>query len=128
MTANNMVARPTWDETDLQCATTSIGALPVAASLVVTNSGYLSRLTAAAGGTTTGNIVVSCSINGGADITNSALTIPAGSGARNGAVLELPVAIGTCYYVNEGDTLVFTPSAGGGSNIPGAFGAVVRNA
>jgi hypothetical protein len=61
------------------------------------------------------------------DVASGALTIASGSGARAGTVVELPVAISTsCVFLNEGDVLVFTPSGGGGSNIPGAFGAVVR--
>jgi hypothetical protein len=122
-----MVARPVWDETDHQANTTSIATSPLAASCVITNAGYISRLTAAAGGTTTGTVTVAVAINGGSDITGGNLTVAAGTGARNGGVLELPVAIGTCFYVNEGDCITFTPSGGTGASIPGAFGLVVRN-
>jgi hypothetical protein len=59
MTSNNSTSRPN-NEASLQAQTTSIGALPVAASCVVTNAGYLQRVTAAAGGTTTGTITVCC--------------------------------------------------------------------
>jgi hypothetical protein len=122
-----MNARPVLDETDHQAQTTSIATAPVAASCVITNAGYISRLTAAAGGTTTGTISVSVSVNGGSDITGGNLTVAAGTGARNGGVLELPVAIGTCYFVNEGDQVSFVASGGTGASIPGAFGLVVRN-
>jgi hypothetical protein len=128
MTSNNMVARPTWDETDLQASTTSIGALPAAGCCVVTNAGYVQRVMAAAGGTTTGTVTVAVAINGGSDIANSTLQILAGSGARAGNTIELPVAVSTsAVYVNEGDYISFTPSGGGGSSITGAFSAVIRN-
>lgn len=106
--------------------TTSVGATPVAAVVVAPCSGILRKLYASAGGTTTGTITVAVSVNGGADVTGSALTIAAGTGARNNAGLALPHAGASAIAVNEGDVITFTPSGGGGASIPGAFAAVIR--
>jgi hypothetical protein len=115
------------NEASLQCATASIGASPAAGSCVATNAGQIQRVFASAGGTTTGTISVSVQINNGSDITNGLLTIAAGSGSRPASVLEFQSNIGTgAVYVNEGDCIVFTPSLGGGSAIPGSFGCVIR--
>jgi hypothetical protein len=120
-------ARPV-NEASLQCATTSIGTTPVAASTISTNAGYLCRVTAAPGGTTSGTIGIAVTINSSVtDVANGALTIAAGSNARAGTVVELPVGISTsAVFINEGDVIVFTPSGGTGTTIPGAFGAVIR--
>jgi hypothetical protein len=131
MTSANSQKRPTWNESRLTCSTLSIAAIPVAASTVAANSGWLTRLTAACGGTTTGSpIAISVSINGGSDITGGAFTLATGTGPRNGSVFEFQVGVGVgsnaSPYVNEGDIITFTPSGGTGSNIPGAFGAVIR--
>jgi hypothetical protein len=111
-------------------STTSIATSPVAATMIAPVSGYIERVMAAAGGTTTGTITVSVTINNGSDITNSGLTIAAGSNARAGSVLELAlVGAGSTsgVYVNEGDCITFTPSGGTGASIPGAFGCVIRS-
>lgn len=110
-------------------STTSIAATPVAASAVAPVKGYVQRVMAAAGGTTTGTITVAVSINGGSDICNSLLTIAAGTGARAGTVLELPLqgaGATSGVYVNEGDQITFTPSGGTGSSITGSFALVIR--
>jgi hypothetical protein len=115
------------NEASLQASTSSIGATPVAGVTVATNAGQIQRVFAAAGGTTTGTITVAVAVNGGADITNSGLTIAAGSGARAGSVYEFQTNIGTAaVYVNEGDFISFTPSGGGGVSVPGSFGCVIR--
>jgi hypothetical protein len=108
--------------------TTSIATTPVAAQCIMLHSGYIQRVGAAATGTTTGTITVAVTINGGSDIANSTLTIPAGSG-NVGSVVELAlVGAGTTsgVHVNEGDVVTFTPSGGTGSSIGGAFALVVR--
>jgi hypothetical protein len=112
-----------------KASTSSIGATPVAGYAIAAVAGYVQRVMAAAGGTTTGTITVAVAINGGSDIANSALTIAAGSGVRAGSVVELPlVGAGSTsgVFVNEGDIISFTPASGGGSNIPGAFALVIR--
>src|SRR5689334_8185946 len=72
-------------------STTSIATSPVGATAVAPVAGYVQRVMAAAGGTTTGTITVAVSINGGADIAGGALTVAAGTGARAGTVIELPL-------------------------------------
>jgi len=114
------------NEVTLAESTTSIATSPVAVSAVVATAGHIQRVAAAAGGTTTGTIAVAVSVNGGADITGGNLTIPAGAGARNGAVYELPLVGASAVFVNEGDLITFTPSGGTGATIPGAFAAVIR--
>jgi hypothetical protein len=110
-------------------STTSIATTPVAVTAAVPASGYVQRVIAAAGGTTTGTITVAVSINGGSDIAGGTLTIAAGSSARAGTVVEFPL-VGTgstsAVYVNEGDCITFTPSGGTGSSIPGAFTLAIR--
>jgi hypothetical protein len=103
--------------------------VPVAAQGIAPSSGYVERVMAAAAGTTTGTITVTVVINNGSDIANGNLTIAAGSNARAGTVVELPlVGAGTTsgVYINEGDCITFTPSGGGGSSIGGAFALVIR--
>jgi hypothetical protein len=107
-------------------STTSVGASPVASVFVSPCAGILRKVYAAAGGTTTGTIAVAVSVNGGADVTGGALTIAAGTGARNNAGLSLPHTGASAVAVNEGDVITFTPSGGGGASIPGAFAAVIR--
>jgi hypothetical protein len=110
--------------------TASIGASPVAAAAIAPVSGYVERVGASAGGTTTGTITVAVAINNGSDIANSTLTIAAGSNARAGSVVELAlVGTGTTsgVYINEGDCITFTPSGGGGASISGGFFAVIRS-
>lgn len=119
------VSRPFYD-TPVDAQTTSIGGSPVAAVSVAHMSGYLQRVIAAAGGTTTGTIAVSVIVNGGSDVTAGALTIAAGTGARAGSILELAPTGANAVTVNEGDCITFTPSGGGGASIPGAFVAVIR--
>lgn len=124
--ASTSYARPK-NEKSVGCSTTSIATTPLASSIIAPTSGYICRLCAAAGGTTTGTITVAVAVNGGSDITASALTIAAGSNARAGSVLELPVGISTaCVPVYEGDCIVFTPSGGTGASIPGAFSCTIR--
>jgi hypothetical protein len=110
-------------------STTSIATTPVAVTAVAPVSGYVQRGMAAAGGTTTGTTTVAVTINGGSDIFNGALTIAAGTGARNNPSVELPLVgagLTSGVYVNEGDCITFTPSGGTGASIPGAFGLVIR--
>jgi hypothetical protein len=119
------------NETYLVESTTSIGSSPVAICMVSPTYGLVERCIAAAGGTTTGTITVAVNINGSSsDICSSNLTIVAGSSARIGTVVELPLygdgASSGNFLVNEGDCITFTPSGGGGSSIPGAFAAVIR--
>jgi hypothetical protein len=119
----------TFSELAISESTTSIATSPVNATAVAPVPGYVQRVMAAAGGTTTGTIAVAVSINGGSDIANSALTIAAGTGARAGTVVELPlVGAGATsgVFVNEGDQITFTPSGGTGASIGGAFGLVIR--
>jgi hypothetical protein len=114
-------------EEAVTCWTTSIGATPVASTLIAPKSGYVQRVMASAAGTTTGTIAVAVSINNGADITGGALTIAAGSNSRAGSVLEFAtVGASSGVFISEGDSVVFTPSGGGGASIQGAFGLVTR--
>lgn len=122
------VNRP-FNESVVDAQTTSIGTTPVAGIGIAQRAGYVERVMAAAGGTTTGTIAVAVAINGGSDITGGGLTIAAGTGARAGSVYELPlVGAGSTsgVYVNEGDCITWTPSGGTGSSIPGAFALVIR--
>lgn len=108
-------------------STSSIGATPVAACCMAPKSGIVERVMAAAAGTTTGTIAVAVSINNGADITGGGLTIAAGSNSRAGSVFEF-ATVGTASGVSitEGDSVVFTPSGGGGASIQGSFAIVIR--
>lgn len=109
--------------------TTSMATTPVAASAISPVSGILQRVGANAVGTTTGTIAVAVSVNGGADVTGGGLTIAAGSGARNNPSYELAmIGAGTTsgVYINEGDTITWTPSGGTGASIPGSFFAIIR--
>jgi lipopolysaccharide transport system ATP-binding protein len=109
-----------YNDVPVSAGTTSIGASPAAAAAIAPVSGYVERVMATAGGTTTGTITVAVAINGGSDIANSLVTIAAGSGARAGTVVELAlVGAGSTsgvsgVYINEGDCITFTPSGGGG--------------
>jgi hypothetical protein len=121
------------DETELNCATTSIATTPVAAVTVATNAGYIQRVFASAAGTTTGTITVAVAVNGSSDICNSLLLVAPGTGARNGGVFEFQNCVGvggatSPVFCSEGDVISFTASGGTGSSIAGAFGAVIRNA
>ncbi len=109
----------------VNASTSSIGTTPVAGVAVAPTAGYIQRVFAAAGGTTTGTVTVSVSINGGSDITNSLLTIAPGSGARNNPPLEFAYTAAP-NLVAEGDLITFTPSSGTGASITGAFGCVIR--
>jgi hypothetical protein len=116
------------NEAPLAASTSSIATTPVAGVTVATESGYVQRVMAAAGGTTTGTIAVAVSINGGSDITGGGLTVAAGTGARAGSVMEFAmVGASSGVFVNEGDFISFTPSGGTGATIPGAFALVVRS-
>jgi hypothetical protein len=117
-------------EKEVNAASPSIGLSPVAGVAVAPISGFIQRVMAAPGGTTTGTITVAVAINGGSDIANSLLTIAPGSNARAGTVVELNPLGSTLPYaaVSEGDCITFTPSGGGGSSISGAFGCVIRRA
>jgi hypothetical protein len=106
--------------------TTSIGTTPVAGVSIAPCDGFISEVMAAAGGTTTGTITVAVAVNGGSDIASGALQIAAGTGARNGASVAIPLVGSSAVYVNKGDFIAFTPSGGTGSSIPGAFAAVIR--
>jgi hypothetical protein len=106
--------------------TTSIATTPVAAVLVAPCAGVLRKVYASAGGTTTGTVAVAVSINAGSDVTGGALTIAAGTGARNNGGLDLSKIGTSAVTINEGDVITFTPSGGTGASIPGAFSAVIR--
>jgi hypothetical protein len=106
-------------------STTAIGSNPVAANAVAPASGLLQRVSAAAGGTTTGTITVAVSINGGPDVAGGQLQIAAGNNARPGSIVELPLVGPNAIFVNEGDSITWTPS-GGTAAAPGAFAAVIR--
>lgn len=114
-------------EAELTCNTTSIATTPVAAVTIAAKSGVIARVMATAGGTTTGTITVSVTINAGSDITGGGLTIAAASNARNGSVMEFgQTGASSGVTVQEGDCITFTPSGGTGASIPGAFCAVIR--
>jgi hypothetical protein len=116
------------NDVDFAASTSSIATTPVAGVTVATVSGFVQRIVAAAGGTTTGTIAVAVSINGGSDITGGGLTVAAGTGARAGSVMEFAmVGSSSGVFVNEGDFISFTPSGGTGATIPGAFALVVRS-
>jgi hypothetical protein len=119
------ISRPL-NEVYLSESTTSVATTPVAVTAVAPVAGYIERIAAAAAGTTTGTINVAVSVNGGADIMAGQLNIPAGTGARNGAVAELSLLGNSAVHVNEGDCITFTPSGGTGAAIGGAFVAVIR--
>lgn len=110
----------------LSAATASIGATPVAASVVAPCAGILRKVFASPDGTTTGTIAVAVAVNGGSDVTGGALTIAAGLNARNSPGLDLTKVGVSVVNVNEGDVITFTPSGGGGASIPGAFAAAIR--
>jgi hypothetical protein len=114
------------NEQSITESTTSLATSPVAVSGIATASGYIERVMAAAGGTTTGTTNVAVSINGGADIAGGNLNIPAGTGARAGNVYELGMTGVNAVWINEGDQIAFTPSGGAGASIPGAFALVIR--
>ena len=121
--------RPGISEYAICESTTSIATTPVAVSAIAPVAGYVQRGMAAAAGTTTGTVTVAVSINNGSDIFNSTLTVAAGSNARAGTVVELPLlGAGTTsgVFVNEGDCITFTPSGGTGASIGGAFSLVIR--
>ncbi len=116
------------NDVDFNASTSSIGATPVAGMATASVSGFVQRIIATAGGTTTGTIAVAVAINGGSDITGGGLTVAAGTGARAGSVMEFAMTgASSGVFVNEGDCIVFTPSGGGGATIPGAFALVVRS-
>lgn len=116
------------NDVDFAAATSSIGATPVAAATIATVSGFVQRVMAAAGGTTTGTVAVAVAINGGSDITAGGLTVASGTGARAGSVMEFAMTgASSGVFVNEGDFISFTPSGGGGATIPGSFALVVRS-
>jgi hypothetical protein len=79
-------------------STTSIATTPVASALLLPLLGYVQRVMAAAGGTTTGTTAVSVQINGGSDIAGGALTIAAGTGARAGTTLSSLPERRRCYF------------------------------
>ena len=112
-----------FQEVALTEGTTSIATSPVAAYMIAPRAGTIERLIAAAGGATTGTIAVAVTINGGSDITGGNLTIPAGAG--NVASAYEPGMLDGAH-VNEGDVIAFTPSGGTGSNVGGAFAAIIR--
>jgi Flp pilus assembly secretin CpaC len=130
LTSANMNARPIASESRLSCSTLSIATAPVAAGVVAANSGWLSRVVAAAGGTTTAApVTIAVSINGGSDVCGGNFQIPVGTGARNGTVYEFAgygVSLANSFFINEGDCIQFTPSGATGASIPGAFAAVIR--
>lgn len=115
-----------FNETPVYAQTTSIASTPVAGVAVVPVKGYIDRVFAVSDGTTTGTITVTVKVNGGSDIAGGALTIAAGSGDANNAGVQIPLVGSGAVPVFEGDVIVFTPSGGTGTSIPGAFAAVIR--
>lgn len=116
------------NEVPLVSNTTSIATTPVPACTIATESGWLQRVMAASGGTFTGTINVTVTINGGADVAGGALNIPAQTGSKAGVVLEFAgVGASSGVFINEGDCITFTPSGGTGATIPGSFAAVLRS-
>lgn len=107
--------------------TTSIATTPVAAAAIAPCAGYIHRVFAGAGGTTTGTITVAVAVNGGSDICASGLTIAAGAGTLNSAPYVVAQTGANAVYVSEGDYITFTASGGTGSSIPGAFSLVIRS-
>lgn len=107
-------------------STTSIATTPVASVFVSPCAGVLRRIYASAGGTTSGTIAVAVAVNAGSDVTAGALTIAAGTGARNNPGVNLSHIGASAVIVAEGDVITFTPSGGTGASIPGAFAAVIR--
>lgn len=117
------------NEAEICESTTSIATTPIAATCIAPCAGYLQRVMAAAGATFTGTIAVTVAINGGSDVANSLLNLPAQTGAVAGVVVELALqgaGATSGVYVNEGDVIVFTPSGGTGASVQGAFAAVIR--
>lgn len=119
------VNRP-FKDIQLSESCTSIATTPVAAFFIAPTTGYIQRVLASAGGTTTGTIAVSVVVNAGSDITGGGLTIAAGTGARNNPAYTFPLTGANAVHVIEGDFITFTPSGGTGSSIPGAFAVVIR--
>lgn len=115
-------------EVVLSEGTTSIATTPVAMSFVAPASGYIQRGLAASAGITTGTITVAVTVNGGSDIFGGKLTIAAGAGNLNNPAVELPLTGASAAFVNEGDTIVATPSGGTGATIGGAVALVIRKA
>jgi hypothetical protein len=114
-------------EAELTCNSASIATSVVPATTIAAKSGVVARVMAAAGGTTTGTITVSVTINAGSDITGGGLTIAAGSNARAGSIQEFgQTGTSSGVTVQEGDCITFTPSGGTGTSIPGSFCMVVR--
>lgn len=117
------------NEVVLNESTTSIATTPVVVTAIVPTNGYVKRVFAGAGGTFTGSITTTVTINGGSDIAGGALVLPAQTGAVPGVGVHLNlVGAGTTsgVWVNEGDVITFTPSGGTGASIPGAFALVIR--
>jgi hypothetical protein len=103
----------------------SIGASPVAVSVVAPVRGKIVRTLAVSNGTTTGTVAVAVTTSESAsDIGGGALSIAAGAGAL--PVEDFPPNTAGNALVNEGDVITFTPSGGGGSSISGYFAAVIR--
>jgi hypothetical protein len=113
-------------EVALSESTTSIATSPVAMAFIAPCSGYIKRVLAGSGGTTTGTITVAVTVNGGSDVCSGGLTIAAGSGNNGSSVYTLPLSGSNAAYVNEGDYIVCTPSGGTGTTISGACSVVIN--
>ena len=120
--------RPSLKEVYLAEGTTSIATTPVAMNFVAPCSGYLKRGAANATGTTTGTITVAVAVNGGSDAFGGKLQIAAGSGNANNPPVELPLTGANAVWVNEGDSIVATPSGGTGASIGGSVSLVISPA
>jgi hypothetical protein len=113
----------------VSAATLSIGSTPVPAVCVAPVKGHIVRTGMASNGALTGTTVASCIItpaggSAGSDIGSGALSLAAGT-----AITAIDTGFNinsTNNYVNEGDTITFTPSGGTGSSIGGNFFAVIR--
>lgn len=108
--------------------TTSIATTPVAMNFVAPVAGYIQRGLANSTGTTTGTITVAVTVNGGSDVFGGKLQIAAGAGNLNNAPIELPLTGASAVFVNEGDSIVATPSGGTGTTIGGSVALVIRPA
>jgi hypothetical protein len=118
------------DELSLDGTTTSIATSPVSVNFVSPTSGWLARGYVNAFGVTTGTITCAVKINGGADVFNGGLTLPAGNGTLNNPGVDIPLVgagVTSGIYVSEGDAIACSFSGGTGASIPGAVSLMIRN-
>jgi hypothetical protein len=110
------------------CQSSSIGATPVAASVVVPKSGHIARTgCTVVSGTTTGSGTITVKITPaggtiGADI--GSLTVPIGSSGKSTTQEFGPMP--TPALVEVGDLITFTPAGATGASVVGSMFAVIR--